>query len=69
MRARISGFEPNPIDKAAMTMAAEAVNSMEPIRSVFTRLCLRFVAVEILNPRGGIEDDDALADVDLAGGT
>src|SRR5437879_1487249 len=35
MRIRISGLEPNPIDKAAITIAAEAVNSMEPIRSVF----------------------------------
>src|SRR5439155_11469903 len=35
IRTRPIGVEPNALDKAATTMAAEAVNSMEPIRSVF----------------------------------
>ncbi|PYJ72371.1 MAG: hypothetical protein DME75_05085, partial [Verrucomicrobia bacterium] len=34
-RNRVVALEPNPIDKAAITMAAEAVNSIEPIRSMF----------------------------------
>src|SRR5205823_5762503 len=35
MRIRVPVSEANPIDNAATTMAAEAVNSMEPTRSVF----------------------------------
>jgi hypothetical protein len=35
IRTRAAALEAKPIDNAAMTMAAEAVSSMEPIRSVF----------------------------------
>src|SRR2546422_136929 len=35
IRIRAGALEPNPIDSAAITMAAEAVSSTEPIRSVF----------------------------------
>src|SRR5207237_10501034 len=36
IRTRVAALEPNPLDNAAMTMAAEAVNSMEPSRSTFS---------------------------------
>src|SRR5438045_8009391 len=35
MRVRAAAVDPNPMDSAAIMMAAEAVNSTEPIRSMF----------------------------------
>src|SRR5437867_11075939 len=39
---RAGALEPNPIDNAAITMAAETVSSTEPIRSVFIVYCFLF---------------------------
>ena len=33
-----------------------------------SRLCLRFIAVEVFDAGAGVKDDNALADVDLANG-
>ncbi|PYL22930.1 MAG: hypothetical protein DMF37_11040 [Verrucomicrobia bacterium] len=47
-------MEPNPIDKAAITMAAEAVNSMEPIRSMFISYSFLFDHSLFVQSRGGL---------------
>src|SRR5205823_8521944 len=58
IRIRAGALKPNPIDSAAITMAAETVSSTEPIRSVFIvysflfdHLCSRRLPARLLRAR------------------